>query len=137
MSSAYLASAEESLAKTTIASPLSGTISRLDSRVGERVVGTATMALTPDDRDAKGRAFVPNSNDVIAATKLLEPGQSESLRIPANAIRTEGTYEYVCTFPGHWIVMFGELVVTKDVNAYLKANPLNPAKPAAAVTHNH
>ncbi len=104
-------------------------------------VGTAAMALTPDDRDSKGRAFVPNSNDVIAATKLLEPGQSESLRLPANALRTEGEYEYVCTFPGHWLIMWGKLIVTKNVDAYLKVNPnAAPSTPAAAPpapTHNH
>ena len=46
---------------------------------------------------------------IIAATKLLEPGQSETLKM--TAIRNEGTYEYVCTFPGHWLVMQGEMVV--------------------------
>jgi HlyD family secretion protein len=39
---ANLARAEEDLAKTTIASPLDGTISKLNSQLGERVVGTAT-----------------------------------------------------------------------------------------------
>jgi azurin len=102
-------------------------------------VGTAAMALTPDDRDSRGRAFVPDSGDVVAATKLLETGQSETLRISANMIRTEGVYEYVCTFPGHWLVMFGQLVVTKDVDAYLKANPAtaNAKTAAAAPAHNH
>ena len=38
-------------------------------------------------------------------------------------------------FPGHWAVMFGQLVVTKDVEAYLKANPLTPA--ATPATHKH
>ncbi|MDO8539171.1 MAG: GDSL-type esterase/lipase family protein [Opitutaceae bacterium] len=97
-------------------------------------VGIAAMAMTPDTRDAKGRAFVPESSDVIAATKMLETGQSETLRIPP--IRTEGIHEYVCTFPGHWTIMFGQLVVTKDVDAYLKANPAMAPKPiAAAATH--
>jgi azurin len=102
-------------------------------------VGTAAMALTPDDRDSKGRAFVPNSSDVIAATKLLEPGQSESLRLPANALRTEGEYEYVCTFPGHWLIMWGKLIVTKNVDAYLKAHSHAAASPPAAAPapHNH
>jgi azurin len=94
-------------------------------------VGTAAMTMTPDDRDAKGRAYVPNSSEVVAATKLLETGQSETLRLPA--IRTEGVYEYVCTFPGHWIVMYGQLVVTKDVDAYLKENPA-PGPAVAAKT---
>src|SRR5207249_9009617 len=46
MARASLASAEEALAKTTIFSPLTGTISKLNSASGERVVGTATMAGT-------------------------------------------------------------------------------------------
>jgi HlyD family secretion protein len=46
MSKAQLARAEDDLSKTTIVSPLDGTISKLNSQVGERVVGTATMAGT-------------------------------------------------------------------------------------------
>lgn len=46
MASASLARSEEELAKTTITSPLSGTVSRLNSELGERVVGTAQMAGT-------------------------------------------------------------------------------------------
>ncbi|MBI4621925.1 MAG: HEAT repeat domain-containing protein [Verrucomicrobia bacterium] len=104
-----------------------------DSR--ERIGTTATTML-PEQRDAKGRAFVPDSTDVIAATRTLEPGQSESLKL--SAIRAEGTYEFVCTFPGHWVVMFGQLIVTKDVDAFLKANPAPvPAKPATTAAHSH
>jgi HlyD family secretion protein len=44
MARASLANAEENLAKTTIVSPITGTISKLNSEVGERVVGTAMMA---------------------------------------------------------------------------------------------
>jgi hypothetical protein len=66
---------------------------------------------------------------------MLETGQSETLRI--RPIREEGVYEYVCTFPGHWTVMYGQLVVTKDVDAYLKANPAVAAAPAPAPAHNH
>src|ERR1051326_249317 len=40
---ASLDRAKEELAKTTIVSPLDGTISKLNSRLGERVVGTAMM----------------------------------------------------------------------------------------------
>ncbi len=97
-------------------------------------VGAETMMLAPEFTDRQGRAWVSESTDIIAATKLIEPGRSESLKIAANATRTEGVYEYVCTFPGHWTVMFGQLIVTKDVEAYLKANP---AAPAAAPTAEH
>ncbi len=40
MAHAQLASADESLSKTTIFSPLTGTISKLNSQLGERVLGT-------------------------------------------------------------------------------------------------
>lgn len=43
---ATLARAEEDLRKTVIYSPLNGTVIRLNSQVGERVVGTAMMAGT-------------------------------------------------------------------------------------------
>jgi HlyD family secretion protein len=43
---AQLDSAEADLAKTTIYSPLTGTVSKLNSELGERVVGTAQMAGT-------------------------------------------------------------------------------------------
>jgi len=43
---AQLDSAEADLSKTTIYSPLTGTVSKLNSELGERVVGTAQMAGT-------------------------------------------------------------------------------------------
>ncbi|MBM3822766.1 MAG: efflux RND transporter periplasmic adaptor subunit [Verrucomicrobia bacterium] len=46
MAKASLEKATEDLAKTTIVSPIDGTISRLNSQLGERVVGTAMMAGT-------------------------------------------------------------------------------------------
>ncbi len=46
MSQAALDRAEEDLRKTVIYSPLDGTVIRLNSQVGERVVGTAMMAGT-------------------------------------------------------------------------------------------
>eukprot|EP01035_Chromulina_nebulosa_P044189 gene44189-59849_t len=94
-------------------------------------VGLAAQELPAGHTDRQGRAWVTEDRAIVAATKLLEPGQSETLKMAA--IRAEGVYEYVCTFPGHWAVMFGQLVVTKDVEAYLKANPLTPA--ATPATH--
>ncbi len=46
MAAAALSRAEEDLSKTTIVSPLDGTVTRLVSQLGERVVGTAMMAGT-------------------------------------------------------------------------------------------
>ena len=49
-------------------------------------VGTAAANMTPDERDDKGRAYLPTflgeATPIIAATKILETGQTETLRIP-------------------------------------------------------
>ncbi len=90
-------------------------------------VGLAAMTLLPEQLDWNGRAYVPDSSDVIAATKILETDQLATLKIPE--LTSEGIYEFVCTFPGHWAMMYGQLVVTKNVSAYLKDNPLPPKQP--------
>jgi HlyD family secretion protein len=46
MAQAQLARADDDLSKTTIYSPITGTVTKLSSQLGERVVGTATMAGT-------------------------------------------------------------------------------------------
>ena len=84
-------------------------------------VGTAAGTMTPDKLDGEGRAFLPKSTDIIAATKLVEPDQKVSLKLTAPT--EEGEYEYVCTVPGHFAIMNGKLIVTKDVDAYLAAHP--------------
>jgi HlyD family secretion protein len=83
MSRASLARAEEELAKTTIVSPLSGTISKLNSQLGERVVGTATMAGTDvmiiaDLNEMEARVDV-GEVDVV----LIQPGQKTHLEVDA------------------------------------------------------
>ncbi len=87
-------------------------------------VAVAVQTQAPDKLDSKGRAYLPeNDTRVIDATRLVEPGKSETLNLTAPA--EEATYQYVCTFPGHWAIMKGELVVTKDVKAWLAAHPGN------------
>jgi azurin len=77
-------------------------------------IGTAAMTMMPNQLDKQGRAFIPKDweKQVIAATKLLEPGQKETLKL--RAPNRPGDYEYVCTFPGHALIMWGTLVVTKE-----------------------
>jgi azurin len=98
-------------------------------------VSLAALELPAEHIDRNGRAWVPESREIVAATKLLETGQSETLRL--RPIQDEGVYEYVCTFPGHWTVMYGQLVITKDVAAYLKANPSAQPAPTPAAAHTH
>ncbi len=42
--------------------------------------------------------------DIIAQTKLLGPGESETIKF---TLKEPGDYTYICTFPGHWIAMKG------------------------------
>jgi azurin len=84
-------------------------------------VGELTAAMRPDETDGRGRAYVPTIPEVISSTRLLEAGQRQTLTLTAPL--NEGEYEYVCTYPGHWEQMWGKLIITKDVDAYLKANP--------------
>ncbi len=88
-----------------------------------QAVAEAVQTQAPDKLDSKGRSYVPeNDPRILNATKMIEAGKSETLKMTAPT--SEGTYQYVCTFPGHWSIMKGELIVTKDVKAYEAAHPL-------------
>lgn len=49
------------------------------------------------------------SDDVLASTKLAGAGQTVDVTFTAPA---PGTYPYICTMPGHYVVMKGALTVT-------------------------
>jgi HlyD family secretion protein len=83
MTGASLTNSEVELAKTTIVSPLTGRVSKLDSQVGERVVGTATMAGTEimtiaDLNEMEARVDI-GEMDVT----LIQPGQNVRLEVDA------------------------------------------------------
>lgn len=73
-SEAALAEAEESLAKTTIFSPMNGIVSKLDVERGERVVGTSQMAGTEMLRIANFEEMEVlvdvNENDIVRIKQL-------------------------------------------------------------------
>lgn len=83
MSRAQLDRATEDLAKTTIVSPLTGTVTKLVSQVGERVVGTATMAGTEvmtlaDLNEMEARVDIGEMDVVV-----IQPGQRAKLEVDA------------------------------------------------------
>ena len=51
----------------------------------------------------------PNDPNVIASIRLLDPGESGQVTFTAPAA---GTYQFVCTFPGHNPTMWGTFEVT-------------------------
>src|SRR6266568_2225278 len=83
MARASLASAEEELAKTTMVSPLTGTVSKLNSQLGERVLGTVqnvgTEVMTIADLNEMEARVDIGEIDVV----LIQPGQSARLEVDA------------------------------------------------------
>lgn len=63
------------------------------------------------DPEAAARHYIPKSKDVLAYTDVVEP--YSSFTIYFSAPKKPGRYPYLCTFPGHWMVMNGTLVVEK------------------------
>ena len=53
--------------------------------------------------------YVPRSDDVLFYTSMLEPQKSQTIYFVAPT--TPGEYTYVCTFPGHYVVMQGTMRV--------------------------
>jgi len=59
--------------------------------------------------DAVARHYIPKHKAVLAHTDMVPPG--DQFTIFFKAPDQPGSYPYVCTFPGHWMVMNGVLIV--------------------------
>lgn len=55
------------------------------------------------------RQYVPETSDVFCYTDVVQAGQSFTIYFQAP--ETPGRYPFLCTFPGHWMVMNGVLTV--------------------------
>ncbi len=71
-------------------------------------VGIAGNEMAKDPEGIK-KDFVPKSDKVLHATKLIDPQATATLRFLAP--KEPGSYPYVCTFPGHWPIMNGVIEV--------------------------
>ncbi len=71
-------------------------------------IGEASMIMAADPA-AIAKHYVPEDPGVIALSPVLNPEDQYTIyfRAPAKS----GLYRIVCTFPGHWIVMRGWLIV--------------------------
>lgn len=71
---------------------------------GTDLVGFATKASYQKDNN-----YIPkDSSDIIAHTNLIGGGQVTSIEFDAPAA---GTYEFLCSFPGHYAMMRGHFIV--------------------------
>ena len=67
------------------------------------VVSFATRAMVARDSE-----YIPKGNETIAYTKLIGGGESDTIVFEAPE---KGSYTYICSFPGHYGVMKGILIV--------------------------
>ena len=71
-------------------------------------IGEASMRMVSDPL-AFQKHFVPESRDVIVHTSVVNPGQKETIHF--NAPTAAGDYPFLCTYPGHWQLMRGTMIV--------------------------
>lgn len=64
------------------------------------------------DPAAGQKQYVPESSDVICYTDVVPAGESFVIYFRAPA--APGRYPFLCTFPGHWMVMNGVLTVRQN-----------------------
>jgi azurin len=88
-------------------------------------VGTAGGAM-PMPTDPAAKAFVPDLPAVLFSTKLVKEGETE--RLGFTAPKEPGEYVFVCTFPGHWVRMYGVMLVVENLEAW-EAKPTVPIDP--------
>ena len=69
-------------------------------------VMTAALAL---GNQGMVRNFIPAGDDILSASTLVLPGKASALYFTAPT--EPGNYPYICTYPGHGLLMRGVLVV--------------------------
>jgi putative heme-binding domain-containing protein len=82
-------------------------------------VGMAANEMAKDPRNAASDFVPPAKRELILhASAMIGPTRASLIHVlrfkaPAQA----GLYPYVCTFPGHWVVMNGVMVVAPDASS--------------------
>jgi len=71
--------------------------------------GTDVQAFANAAIQAKATDYVPEGNDsVLAHTKVIGGGESDTITF---TLKEKGTYEFICSFPGHSFMMKGVIIV--------------------------
>mgnify|MGYP006195949683 FL=1 len=69
--------------------------------------GTNVTTFSQAAMQAKATGYIP-SKGVIAHTKLIGGGESTTIEFTAPQ---KGTYDFICSFPGHYAMMKGKFIV--------------------------
>ncbi|MEX2212823.1 MAG: PVC-type heme-binding CxxCH protein, partial [Phycisphaeraceae bacterium] len=88
-------------------------------------VGEKAIALGAKGFDVN---YVPDSTDIIWASRLVDYRMEQVIEFTSPS--EPGIYPYLCSFPGHHLIMRGELVVAENPEEYLAKNP----RPAVKIT---
>ena len=78
------------------------------ARGAEEEIGALADKLAADP-DGMAKGYLPASPKILHATPLVAPNTKAELTF--HAPKEPGEYPYLCTFPGHWRVMKGMLIV--------------------------
>lgn len=71
--------------------------------------GTALPTFASEASKARDNEFIPEGTDqVITHTALIGGGEETTIEFKAPA---KGTYDFVCSFPGHFALMKGKFIV--------------------------
>ena len=75
----------------------------------EEAVGLEVNRMIADPRQIEIGQYVPETDAILFHTEMVPPNSDETLRFIAP--KEPGNYPYICTFPGHWMIMKGVMVV--------------------------
>jgi putative heme-binding domain-containing protein len=76
-----------------------------------------------------GKQYVPDSDNVLFGTEMVSA--EKQTRVTFRAPSEPGEYPYVCTFPGHWMRMYGVMVVVDNLGEFQR-NPIEPKDPVGS-----
>ena len=70
--------------------------------------GTSVETFASQAARSKDTGYIPSGDVVLAHTKLIGGGESDTITFIAPA---KGTYDFICSFPGHYGLMKGKFIV--------------------------
>jgi azurin len=72
----------------------------------------ATVANSGAGAGLAGDYVAAGDKSVIAHTRIIGGGESDSVTFATTPLRKGGSYSYLCTFPGHSVMMHGVFKLT-------------------------
>jgi azurin len=71
--------------------------------------GTEAKVAAAGLKAGEAKSYITKTDDLLAYTELVKPGAKGEVTFTAPAA---GKYPYICTYPGHYVMMHGVLTVT-------------------------